>query len=257
MEPLVDESCRLRFLAVTSGVPSLRCPSSGRTRSRGWRTVSRPCCPPAAGLGCAPRRPWPSRRHSARGGRPGGNRPSSVRAGTAGSPASSSAWSASRASTRQSVLSSSCAAQVALLGLRRRAVTSQPPSAQRRQDQMLVAPVGISLLAPQRHDPQPAAEHARRRRCRGPGRGPGRQTASVSARSAIQLYLPAARRWWLPAAGRRPRPETVRSFAWRRLSSMWSTRRSDAWPRATTTRRQMVRWEETLRREFLDDQLRT
>jgi len=85
----------------------------------------------------------------------------------------------------------------------------------------------------------------------------GRRAAEmgVSARSAIQLYLSAAA--VAAAAGRRPLPasEVVRAAAAvLHVVDEAVARLAEGYNDA---RRQMVRWEETLRREFLDDLLRS
>ncbi|MBW0088688.1 helix-turn-helix domain-containing protein [Pseudonocardia sp. KRD-184] len=87
----------------------------------------------------------------------------------------------------------------------------------------------------------------------------GRRAAElgVSAGSAVQLYLSAARRLWqqLPAVVRSRDSEVVRTAAAAVLHVVDEAvaRLVDGY---TDARRQMVRWEETLRREFIDDLLR-
>ena len=81
--------------------------------------------------------------------------------------------------------------------------------------------------------------------------------AGVSAGSAVQLYLSAARRLWqqLPALVRSRDSEVVRAAAAAVLHVVDQAvaRLAEGY---TDARRQMVRWEETLRREFIDDLLR-
>jgi sugar diacid utilization regulator len=87
----------------------------------------------------------------------------------------------------------------------------------------------------------------------------GRRAAEsgVSAGSVVQLYLTAARRLWqqLPAVVRSRDSEAVRAAAAAVLHvvdqavARLAEGHNDA-------RRQMIRWEETLRREFIDDLLR-
>ena len=87
----------------------------------------------------------------------------------------------------------------------------------------------------------------------------GRRAAElgVSAGSAVQLYLSAARRLWreLPAVVRSHDSEVVRDAAAAVLHVV-----DEAVARLvegyTDARRQMARWEETLRREFIEDLLR-
>jgi sugar diacid utilization regulator len=87
----------------------------------------------------------------------------------------------------------------------------------------------------------------------------GRRAAElgVSAGSAVQLYLSAARRLWqqLPAVVRARDNAAVRAAAAAVLHVL-----NEAVARLvegyTDARRQMARWEETLRREFIDDLLR-
>jgi sugar diacid utilization regulator len=87
----------------------------------------------------------------------------------------------------------------------------------------------------------------------------GRRAAElgVSAGSAVQLYLSAARRLWrqLPAVVRSHDSEVVREAAAAVLHVV-----DEAVARLvegyTDARRQMARWEETLRREFIEDLLR-
>jgi GGDEF-like domain/PucR C-terminal helix-turn-helix domain len=87
----------------------------------------------------------------------------------------------------------------------------------------------------------------------------GRRAAEsgVSAGSAVQLYLSAARRLWLqlPAVVRSRDSEVVRAAAAAVLHVVDEAvaRLAEGY---NDTRRQMVRWEETLRREFVDDLLR-
>jgi len=87
----------------------------------------------------------------------------------------------------------------------------------------------------------------------------GRRAAElgVSAGSAVQLYLSAARRLWqqLPTVARSRDSEVVRTAAAAVLHVVDQAvaRLADGYNDA---RRQMVRWEETLRREFVDDLLR-
>ena len=87
----------------------------------------------------------------------------------------------------------------------------------------------------------------------------GRRAAElgVSAGSAVQLYLSAARRLWqqLPAVVRSRDSEVVRAAAAAVLHVVDEAvaRLAEGYNDA---RRQMVRWEETLRREFIDDLLR-
>lgn len=87
----------------------------------------------------------------------------------------------------------------------------------------------------------------------------GRRAAElgVSAGSVVQLYLSAARRLWqqLPAVVRSRESEVVRTAAAAVLHVVDEAvaRLVDGY---TDARRQMVRWEETLRREFVDDLLR-
>jgi len=87
----------------------------------------------------------------------------------------------------------------------------------------------------------------------------GRRAAEsgVSAGSAVQLYLSAARRLWkqLPAVVRSRDSEVVRAAAAAVLNVVDQAvaRLAEGY---TDARRQMVRWEETLRREFIDDLLR-
>jgi sugar diacid utilization regulator len=87
----------------------------------------------------------------------------------------------------------------------------------------------------------------------------GRKAAElgVSAGSAVQLYLSAARRLWqqLPAVVRSRDSEVVRAAAAAVLHVIDEAVASLA-EGYTEARRQMVRWEETLRREFIDDLLR-
>jgi sugar diacid utilization regulator len=87
----------------------------------------------------------------------------------------------------------------------------------------------------------------------------GRRAAElgVPAGSAVQLYLSAARLLWqqLPAVVRSRDSEVVRAAAAAVLNVV-----DEAVARLvegyTDARRQMARWEETLRREFIDDLLR-
>jgi sugar diacid utilization regulator len=87
----------------------------------------------------------------------------------------------------------------------------------------------------------------------------GRRAAElgVSAGSAVQLYLSAARRLWqqLPAVVRKRDSAAVRAAAAAVLLVV-----DEAVARLvegyTDARRQMARWEEALRREFIDDLLR-
>jgi hypothetical protein len=87
----------------------------------------------------------------------------------------------------------------------------------------------------------------------------GRRAAElgVSAGSAVQLYLSAARRLWLqlPAVVRSHDSEVVREAAAAVLHVV-----DEAVARLaqgyTDARRQMARWEETVRREFIEDLLR-
>jgi sugar diacid utilization regulator len=87
----------------------------------------------------------------------------------------------------------------------------------------------------------------------------GRRAAElgVSAGSAVQLYLSAARRLWqqLPAVVRSRDSEVVRAAAAAVLHVVDEAvaHLADGYNDA---RRQMVRWEETLRREFIEDLLR-
>ena len=87
----------------------------------------------------------------------------------------------------------------------------------------------------------------------------GRRAAElgVSARSAVQLYLSAARRLWqqLPAVVRSRDSEVVRAAAAAVLHVVDEAvaRLAEGYNDA---RRQMVRWEETLRRDFVEDLLR-
>jgi hypothetical protein len=87
----------------------------------------------------------------------------------------------------------------------------------------------------------------------------GRRAAElgVSAGSVVQLYLSAARRLWqqLPAVVRSRDSEVVRAAAAAVLHVVDEAvaRLVEAY---TDARRQMVRWEETLRREFIEDLLR-
>ena len=87
----------------------------------------------------------------------------------------------------------------------------------------------------------------------------GRRAAElgVSAGSAVQLYLSAARRLWqqLPAVVRSRDSEAVRAAAAAVLHVVDEAvaRLAEGY---TDARRQMVRWEETLRREFIEDLLR-
>lgn len=87
----------------------------------------------------------------------------------------------------------------------------------------------------------------------------GRRAAElgVSAGSAVQLYLSAARRMWqqLPAVVRSRDSEVVRAAAAAVLHVVDEAvaRLAEGYNDA---RRQLVRWEETLRREFIEDLLR-
>lgn len=87
----------------------------------------------------------------------------------------------------------------------------------------------------------------------------GRRAAElgVSAGSAVQLYLSAARRLWeqLPAVVRSRDSEVVRAAAAAVLHVVDQAvaRLAEGY---TDARRQMVRWEESVRREFIDDLLR-
>jgi hypothetical protein len=87
----------------------------------------------------------------------------------------------------------------------------------------------------------------------------GRRAAElgVSAGSVVQLYLSAARRLWqqLPAVVRSRDSEVVRAAAAAVLHVVDEAvaRLVEAY---TEARRHMVRWEETLRREFIEDLLR-
>jgi sugar diacid utilization regulator len=87
----------------------------------------------------------------------------------------------------------------------------------------------------------------------------GRRAAElgVSAGSAVQLYLSAARRLWqqLPAVVRSQDSEVVRAAAAAVLHVVDEAvaRLAEGYNDA---RRQMVRWEETLRRDFVEDLLR-
>jgi sugar diacid utilization regulator len=87
----------------------------------------------------------------------------------------------------------------------------------------------------------------------------GRRAAElgVSAGSAVQLYLSAARRLWqqLPAVVRSRDSEVVRAAAAAVLHVVDEAvaHLADGYNDA---RRQMARWEETLRREFIEDLLR-
>ena len=87
----------------------------------------------------------------------------------------------------------------------------------------------------------------------------GRRAAElgVSAGSAVQLYLSAARRLWqeLPLVIRSRDAETVRAAAEAVLGVVDAAVARLAGGYAES-RRQMVRWEETLRAEFIDDLLR-
>lgn len=87
----------------------------------------------------------------------------------------------------------------------------------------------------------------------------GRRAAElgVSAGSAVQLYLCAARRLWgeLPMVIRSRDSAAVRAAADAVLHVVDAAVASLA-EGYTEARRQMVRWEETLRREFIDDLLR-
>jgi sugar diacid utilization regulator len=87
----------------------------------------------------------------------------------------------------------------------------------------------------------------------------GRRAAElgVSAGTVVQLYLSAARRLWqqLPVVVRSRDSEVVRAAAAAVLQVVDEAvaRLADGYNDA---RRQMVRWEETLRREFIEDLLR-
>jgi sugar diacid utilization regulator len=87
----------------------------------------------------------------------------------------------------------------------------------------------------------------------------GRRAAEsgVSAGSVVQLYLTAARRLWqqLPAVVRSRDSEVVRAAAAAVLHVVDQAvaRLAEGYNDA---RRQMIRWEETLRRDFIDDLLR-
>ena len=87
----------------------------------------------------------------------------------------------------------------------------------------------------------------------------GRRAAElgVSAGSAVQLYLCAARRLWaeLPMVIRSRDSAAVRAAAEAVLHVVDAAVASLA-EGYTEARRQMVRWEETLRREFIEDLLR-
>ena len=87
----------------------------------------------------------------------------------------------------------------------------------------------------------------------------GRRAAElgVSAGSAVQLYLCAARRLWgeLPMVIRSRNSAAVRAAAEAVLHVVDAAVASLA-EGYTEARRQMVRWEETLRREFIEDLLR-
>jgi sugar diacid utilization regulator len=87
----------------------------------------------------------------------------------------------------------------------------------------------------------------------------GRRAAElgVSAGTAVQLYLSAARRLWqqLPMVIRRRDNQAVRVAAAAVLRVVDSAVASLA-EGYTEARRQMVRWEETLRYEFIEDLLR-
>jgi sugar diacid utilization regulator len=87
----------------------------------------------------------------------------------------------------------------------------------------------------------------------------GRRAAElgVSAGSAVQLYLSAARRLWgeLPMVIRSRDSGAVRAAAEAVLHVVDAAVASLA-EGYTEARRQMVRWEETLRREFIEDLLR-
>ena len=87
----------------------------------------------------------------------------------------------------------------------------------------------------------------------------GRRAAElgVSAGSAVQLYLSAARRLWqqLPMVIRSRDSAAVRAAAEAVLHVVDEAVASLA-EGYTEARRQMVRWEETLRREFIEDLLR-
>jgi GGDEF-like domain len=85
----------------------------------------------------------------------------------------------------------------------------------------------------------------------------GQPSRAFPAGSAVQLYLTAARRLWqqLPAVVRSRDSEVVRAAAAAVLHVVDQAvaRLAEGYNDA---RRQMVRWEETLRREFIDDLLR-
>jgi hypothetical protein len=87
----------------------------------------------------------------------------------------------------------------------------------------------------------------------------GRRAAEsgVSAGSVVQLYLTAASRLWqqIPAVVRSRDSEVVRAAAAAVLHVVDQAvaRLAEGYNDA---RRQMIRWEETLRREFIDDLLR-
>jgi len=87
----------------------------------------------------------------------------------------------------------------------------------------------------------------------------GRRAAElgVSAGSAVQLYLSAARRLWqqLPTVVRSRDSKAVREAAAAVLHVVDEAVASLA-EGYTDARRQMARWEETLRREFIEDLLR-
>jgi sugar diacid utilization regulator len=87
----------------------------------------------------------------------------------------------------------------------------------------------------------------------------GRRAAElgVSAGTAVQLYLSAARRLWqeLPMVVRRRDNQAVRVAAAAVLRVLDDAVASLA-EGYTEARRQMVRWEETLRHEFIEDLLR-
>jgi sugar diacid utilization regulator len=87
----------------------------------------------------------------------------------------------------------------------------------------------------------------------------GRRAAElgVSAGSAVQLYLSAARRLWqqLPAVVRSRDSEVVRTAAAAVLHVV-DVAVAHLAEGYNDARRQMVRWEETLRREFIEDLLR-
>lgn len=87
----------------------------------------------------------------------------------------------------------------------------------------------------------------------------GRRAAElgVSAGSAVQLYLTAARRLWagLPAVVRSRDSEAVRAAAAAVLHVVDAAVANLA-EGYSDARRQMARWEETQRREFIDDLLR-